>query len=180
MCVGRTLKSSSLSFLFNKGTVFQDKSCRFDSGTLKKMLTPVGVSESPVTSPESARRAAHAHRRVGSYDSDRDGGFMSEPEIRNMRGGTGNRSRVATHAQYDRDIGRPSTGNSSAAAAAAYRSQMKKSKEKLYLDFQDGDGVTSPSSDVIGNQCYATTPSSSNGGESDFERDDGPDSPTSR
>jgi hypothetical protein len=30
------------------------------------------------------------------------------------------------------------------------------------------------------NQCYATTPSSSNGGESDFERDDGPDSPTSR
>ena len=165
--------------------MFQDKSCRFDSGTLKKMLTPVGVagvSESPVTSPESGRRAAHAHRRVGSYDSDRDGGFMSEPEIRNMRtGGTGNRSRAgATHAQYDRDIGRPSTGNSSAAAAAAYRSQMKKSKEKLYLDFQDGDGVTSPSSDVVGNQCYATTPSSSNGGESDFERDDGPDSPTSR
>ena len=162
--------------------MFQDKSCRFDSGTLKKMLTPVGVSESPVTSPESGRRGTHAHRRVGSYDSDRDGGFMSEPEIRNMRAGNGNpgtRGRtVTTH--YDRDIGRPSTGNSSAAAAAAYRSQMKKSKEKLYLDFQDGDGVTSPSSDVIGNQCYATTPSSSNGGESDFERDDGPDSPTSR
>ena len=147
------------------------------------MLTPVGVagvSESPVTSPESGRRGAH--RRVGSYDSDRDGGFMSEPEIRNMRAGNGTRGRAATaHAHYDRDIGRPSTGNSSAAAAAAYRSQMKKeAKEKLYLDFQDGDGVTSPSSDVIGNQCYATTPSSSNGGESDFERDDGPDSPTSR
>ena len=147
------------------------------------MLTPVGVagvSESPVTSPESGRRGAH--RRAGSYDSDRDGGFMSEPEIRNMRTGNGTRGRGATaHAHYDRDIGRPSTGNSSAAAAAAYRSQMKKeAKEKLYLDFQDGDGVTSPSSDVIGNQCYATTPSSSNGGESDFERDDGPDSPTSR
>lgn len=161
---------------------FQDKNCRFDSGTLKKLLTPVGagVSESPMTSPETGRRAAH--RRVGSYDSDRDGGFMSEPEIRAGAGGRGRNARGggAVHAQYDRDIGRPSTGNSSAAAAAAYRNQMKKSKEKLYLDFQDGDGVTSPSSDVVGNQCYATTPSSSNGGESDFERDDGPDSPTSR
>ena len=103
---------------------------------------------------------------------------MSEPEVR--PGGRGRRGR-ATHIQYDRDIGRPSTGNSSAAAALAYRNQqMKKSKEKLYLDFQDGDGVNSPSSDVVGNQCYATTPSSSNGGDSDFERDDGPDSPTSR
>ena len=148
--------------------VLQDKNCRFDSGTLKKMLTPVGVSESPMTSPESGRRH---HRRVGSYDSDRDGGFMSEPEIRG--GGRGRRGRVA---QYDRDIGRPSTGNNT----AAYRNQMKKSKEQLYLDFQDGDGANSPSSDVIGNQCYATTPSSSNGGDSDFERDDGPDSPTSR
>ena len=133
-----------------------------------------------MTSPETGRRAAH--RRVGSYDSDRDGGFMSEPEIRAGAGGRGRNARGggAVHAQYDRDIGRPSTGNSSAAAAAAYRNQMKKSKEKVYLDFQDGDGVTSPSSDVVGNQCYATTPSSSNGGESDFERDDGPDSPTSR
>ena len=156
--------------------MFQDKSCRFDSGTLKKMLTPVGVSESPMTSPESGRRTGQG-RRVGSYDSDRDGGFMSEPEIRGS--GRGRRGRVA-HPQYDRDIGRPSTGNSSAAAAAAYRNQMKKSKEKLYLDFQDGDGANSPPSDVMGNQCYATTPSSSNGGESDFERDDGPDSPTSR
>ena len=106
---------------------------------------------------------------------------MSEPEARS--GGRGRRGRGGApppHTQYDRDIGRPSTGNSSAAAALAYRNQMKKSKEKLYLDFQDGDGVTSPSSDVVGNQCYATTPSSSNGGESDFERDDGPDSPTSR
>ena len=155
--------------------LFQDKNCRFDSGTLKKLLTPVGAggSESPLTSPETGRR----HRRVGSYDSDRDVGFMSEPEVR--PGSRGRRGR-ATHVQYDRDIGRPSTGNSSAAAALAYRNQMKKSKEKLYLDFQDGDGVNSPSSDVIGNQCYATTPSSSNGGDSDFERDDGPDSPTSR
>ena len=102
---------------------------------------------------------------------------MSEPEVRS--GGRGRRGR-AGQPQYDRDIGRPSTGNSSAAAVMAYRNQMKKSKEKLYLDFQDGDGVNSPSSDVIGNQCYATTPSSSNGGESDFDRDDGPDSPTSR
>lgn len=141
------------------------------------MLTPVGASESPMTSPETGRRQVHG-RRVGSYDSDRDGGFMSEPEIRG--GGRGRRGRVAVHPQYDRDIGRPSTGNSAAAAAAYRNQQMKKSKEKLYLDFQENDGANSPSSDVMGNQCYATTPSSSNGGESDFERDDGPDSPTSR
>ena len=80
-----------------------------------------------MTSPETGRRAAH--RRVGSYDSDRDGGFMSEPEIRAGAGGRGRNARGggAVHAQYDRDIGRPSTGNSSAAAAAAYRNQMKKS-----------------------------------------------------
>ena len=138
------------------------------------MLTPVGVSESPMTSPESGRRS---HRRVGSYDSDRDVGFMSEPEVRNgdTRGG---RRGQRPHSQYDRDIGRLSTGNN--AIVASYRNQMKKSREKLCLDFQDGDGANSPSSDVVGNQCYATTPSSSNGGESDFERDDGPDSPTSR
>ena len=128
----------------------------------------MGGSDSPLTSPE-ARRVQQG-RRGASYDSDRDGGFMSEPEIAAGRGGRTSRSRVT---YFDRDIGRPSTGNNT----TAYR---KKSKEKLFLDFQDGDGVNSPSSDVVGNQCYATTPSSSNGGESDFERDDGPDSPTSR
>ena len=152
--------------------LLQDKNCPFDSRTLKKLLTPVGAvgSDSPLTSPETGRRSSG--RRVGSYDSDCDGGFMSEPEI--VGRGT-NRGRRGRGAHFDRDIGRPSTGNN-----AAYR---KKAKEKLFLDFQDADGANSPSSDVAGmfeNQCYATTPSSSNGGESDFERDDGPDSPTSR
>jgi len=166
--VTRKQRSKSIDHLNQS----QDKNCRFDSRTLKKLLTPVGAvgSDSPLTSPETGRRASG--RRVGSYDSDRDGGFMSEPEI---VGRGSNRGRRGRGAHFDRDIGRPSTGNN-----AAYR---KKAKEKLFLDFQDGDGANSPSSDVAGmfeNQCYATTPSSSNGGESDFERDDGPDSPTSR
>ncbi|XP_023339770.1 uncharacterized protein LOC111710006 [Eurytemora carolleeae] len=57
----------------------QGKSCHFDSGTLKKMLTPVNPSESPLTSPEVSRRGRSS--RGGSYDSDRDGGFMSEPDM---------------------------------------------------------------------------------------------------
>jgi len=176
----------------------QDKSCRFDSRTLKKMLTPVGGatgSDSPLTSPETGRRGG---RRTGSYDSG-DGGFMSEPEIVNRRGGgTVRRGRADQrgHQQFDRDIGRPSTGNTTAhyrntanmersAPARDNRGRQvdkQEAKKKLFLDFQDNDGANSPSSDLamFENQCYATTPSSSNGGESDFERDDGPDSPTSR
>ena len=40
------------------------------------------------------------------------------------------------------------------------------------MSTQDGDTVVSPSSDnggLFDNQFYATTPSSSNGGDSDFE-----------
>ena len=75
--------------------------------TLKKLLTPVGgvVSDSPLTSPEIARRVG------GSYDSDRDGGFMSEPEIVSRGSSRGRRARGH---HFDRDIGRPSTGNNSA------------------------------------------------------------------
>lgn len=106
----------------------QDKNCRFDSRTLKKMLTPVGAatgSDSPLTSPETGRRSAG--RRTGSYDSG-DGGFMSEPEIVGRGGGRGRRGRAEqrAHQQFDRDIGRPSTGNSQ----AHYRVQVQGSIDR--------------------------------------------------
>ena len=39
---------------------------------------------------------------------------------------------------------------------AAY-SARKKAKEKLFLDFQDGDGANSPSSDVVSSQKNVPT-----------------------
>ena len=69
----------------------QDKNCRFDSRTLKKLLTPVagggsgggggGGSESPLTSPEMGRRGPPRTSRGGSYDSDREAAQQQKSKI---------------------------------------------------------------------------------------------------
>ncbi|XP_065201783.1 protein still life, isoform SIF type 1 isoform X2 [Planococcus citri] len=129
-----------------------------DSNTLKRMLKPMPSLESPVTSPEMSRRRYHYYplnaAQGGGYyhhmnDSARDGA-LSEPE---------------THSRH-----RPSRISGSRSTHDISR-ERDYATNRLYLDL-DRDGRThgdfedaSPPSDndLFDNQCYATTPSSSNG-----------------
>ena len=85
----------------------------------------------------------------GSYDSDRDGGFMSEPEIRSRGRGRG----AHAHAQYDRDIGRPSTGKLSLSCHASchschtstlHRQQLGRSRRRLQEPDEEVQGEVVP------------------------------------
>ncbi|XP_071747174.1 protein still life, isoform SIF type 1 isoform X11 [Lepeophtheirus salmonis] len=209
----RRMRSKSTDQLHNQEGS-GGRACRIDSGTLKKMLKPVvhTAPESPVTSPEGGRRRnniANIHGTVvsaghrgrldgptGRYDSDRDTGFMSEPDTGSRRLPRPNGNAVKS---VYRDIGRPSTGNNSfynnhsknnegggSNNTASRPGNMKntditggKSNQRhLFLDFNERD--PSPPSDTAGmfdSHCFATTPSSSNGN-SDFENT--PASPTSQ
>ncbi|TRY77127.1 hypothetical protein TCAL_15972 [Tigriopus californicus] len=175
-----------------------DRNCsRFDSGTLKRMLKPVQTApESPVTSPEGGRRGKaagmgsmggktnngylppHSSQR---YDSDRDGGFMSEPEPpgNRVRRNISQGQSVDMASNTYRDIGRTSTGNNqfykTRGGSGALRNPNNRS---LYLDFNEQgvprDRTGSPPSDsggIFDSHCFATTPSSSNGN-SDLEGND--------
>lgn len=118
-----------------------------DSNTLKRMLKPMPSVESPVTSPEMGRRRYnfynnHHHRHA-------NGGRHSEPES----GHPHPRSAMAQNSRFSgsrssHEIGRGYPGRG------------------LYLELERGAcGDLSPPSDnvLFDNQCYATTPSSSNG-----------------
>lgn len=119
-----------------------------DSNTLKRMLKPMPSVESPVTSPEMGRRRynyynAHHHRHGSSN------GRHSEPESSHPH----SRSSMGQNARFSgsrssHEIGRGYPGRG------------------LYLELERGAcGDFSPPSDnvLFDNQCYATTPSSSNG-----------------
>lgn len=146
------------------------------------MLKPVRTApESPITSPErniGHRRSIHVtgshahgrgqhngylqaqhHQQSGSrYDSDRDG-FMSEPE-------GGSRMRAAQQMRY-RDMGRVSGGNNN--NNIVYKNNNVNNRKQLYLDFSGQGSPPSDSGGIFDSHCFATTPSSSNGGNSDLE-----------
>ncbi|XP_017786934.1 PREDICTED: protein still life, isoform SIF type 1-like, partial [Nicrophorus vespilloides] len=116
-----------------------------DSNTLKRMLKPMPSVESPVTSPEMGRR------RYNYYNNhhNRYNGRHSESES----GHPHPRSAMAHNSRFSgsrssHEIGRGYPGRG------------------LYLELERGScGDLSPPSDnvLFDNQCYATTPSSSNG-----------------
>lgn len=176
----------------------EDRNCsRFDSGTLKRMLKPVQTApESPVTSPEGGRRGKtgmssmsgkqpnngyHPVQSSQRYDSDREGGFMSEPEPagNRVRRNTNQAQPVDMANNTYRDIGRTSTGNNQFYKTRGGNGAMRNPNNRsLYLDFNEQgvprDHAGSPPSDsggIFDSHCFATTPSSSNGN-SDLEGND--------
>ncbi|KAF2892717.1 hypothetical protein ILUMI_13457, partial [Ignelater luminosus] len=123
-------------------------SMSLDSNTLKRMLKPMPSAESPVTSPEMGRKRynyynTHHHRHPNNN------GRYSEPETTRLLP----RSAMAQNSRFSgsrssHEIGRGYPGRG------------------LYLELERGAaGDLSPPSDnvLFDNQCYATTPSSSNG-----------------
>nr|XP_015835960.1 PREDICTED: protein still life, isoform SIF type 1 isoform X3 [Tribolium castaneum] len=126
----------------------RENSISLDSNTLKRMLKPMPSAESPVTSPEMGRRRYnyynnHHHRHPNNN------GRHSEPES----GHPHPRSAMAQNSRFSgsrssHEIGRGYPGRG------------------LYLELERGAGgdLSPPSDNVLfDNQCYATTPSSSNG-----------------
>lgn len=121
-----------------------------DSSTLKRMLKPMPSTESPVTSPEMSRRkynyynagtnTMHTHQH-GMHNIMNNNVMTSRPPSQTSRF-SGSRS--------SHEIGR------------GYQQQRG-----MYLDLERERGCveSSPPSDnvIFDNQCYATTPSSSNG-----------------
>ncbi|XP_051174305.1 protein still life, isoform SIF type 1 isoform X2 [Leptopilina boulardi] len=130
-----------------------------DSNTLKRMLKPMSSVDSPVTSPEMSRKRHHVHPGYHYHPSNNNQKYMmSEGENENYYYRTpynnkfqGSRSVHDMARQYSKNNGR----------------------SRMYLDLEPNrcTGDVSPPSDnvIFDNQCYATTPSSSNGN-SDMEQ----------
>ncbi|XP_039748781.1 protein still life, isoform SIF type 1 isoform X4 [Pararge aegeria] len=125
-----------------------------DSSTLKRMLKPMPSTESPVTSPEMGRRryggaapcpptcGSHGHR----HQQHMHHGHYAHVVNNNSRQGS------QRYSSTNRGVG-------VGAAPSGYPGRG------LYLELGGGERDLSPPSDnvMFDNQCYATTPSSSNG-----------------
>ncbi|XP_063922445.1 protein still life, isoform SIF type 1 isoform X3 [Zophobas morio] len=150
------LLNNNISSRRNKSKSTEDmnreNSMSLDSNTLKRMLKPMPSAESPVTSPEMGRRRYnyynnHHHRHPNNN------GRHSEPE-------SGHPHPRSAMAQNSRFSGSSFNYRSSHEIGRGYPGRG------LYLELERGAcGDLSPPSDnvLFDNQCYATTPSSSNG-----------------
>ncbi|XP_033364567.1 protein still life, isoform SIF type 1 isoform X6 [Bombus vosnesenskii] len=136
----------------------QNGGISLDSNTLKRMLKPMSSIDSPVTSPEMTRKR-HSHHNYHYHPSNNNQKYvMQETENENCA----HLYRVPYNNKFQasrsvHDMGRQYTG----------------SRARTYLDSERNrcTGDMSPPSDnvIFDNQCYATTPSSSNGN-SDMEQ----------
>ncbi|XP_055912609.1 protein still life, isoform SIF type 1 isoform X2 [Eupeodes corollae] len=134
----------------------EDMNMATDTSTLKRMLKPMPSTESPVTSPEMGRR------RYNYYNA------------ANMANTLGPQHAMHQHGMHhimnnNNSMGRPS---SQASRFSGSRSSHEIGRggypqRNLYLELERERGCLegSPPSDnvMFDNQCYATTPSSSNG-----------------
>ncbi|XP_033199364.1 guanine nucleotide exchange factor still life isoform X2 [Bombus vancouverensis nearcticus] len=136
----------------------QNGGISLDSNTLKRMLKPMSSIDSPVTSPEMTRKR-HSHHNYHYHPSNNNQKYvMQETENENCahlyRAPYNNKFQASRSVH---DMGRQYTG----------------SRARTYLDSERNrcTGDMSPPSDnvIFDNQCYATTPSSSNGN-SDMEQ----------
>ncbi|XP_046615462.1 protein still life, isoform SIF type 1 isoform X3 [Neodiprion virginianus] len=129
-----------------------------DSNTLKRMLKPMSSIDSPVTSPEMTRKRHNHHSYHYHPNNNNQKYSMSEAENENYsnpyRSSHNNKFQGS---RSSHDMCRQYTGG----------------RERMYLDLEHNRcaGDISPPSDnvIFDNQCYATTPSSSNGN-SDMEQ----------
>uniref|UniRef100_T1I3W9 WH1 domain-containing protein n=1 Tax=Rhodnius prolixus TaxID=13249 RepID=T1I3W9_RHOPR len=135
-----------------------------DSNTLKRMLKPISSLESPVTSPEMTRRRYnyYNHYQQHQHGNNNTRNVLSETESGGGRHRT-NRSRssheIGRGQQSGVSGGGPRSGSGSVSGGGG--SDYGRS---LYLELAGGGDMSPPSDNVLfDNQCYATTPSSSNG-----------------
>ncbi|KAG6451831.1 hypothetical protein O3G_MSEX007351 [Manduca sexta] len=120
-----------------------------DSSTLKRMLKPMPSTESPVTSPEMGRR--------------RYGGAGPCPPT---CGSHGHRHQQHVHhGHYSHVVNNNSRQSSQRRGVGVGAAPSGYPGRGLYLELGGGERDLSPPSDnvMFDNQCYATTPSSSNG-----------------
>ncbi|KAH9627628.1 hypothetical protein HF086_010780 [Spodoptera exigua] len=120
-----------------------------DSSTLKRMLKPMPSTESPVTSPEMGRR--------------RYGGTAPCPP---SCGSHGHRHQQHMHhGHYSHIVNNNSRQSSQRRGVGVGAAPSGYPGRGLYLELGSGERDMSPPSDnvMFDNQCYATTPSSSNG-----------------
>ncbi|XP_062530922.1 protein still life, isoform SIF type 1 isoform X5 [Bombyx mori] len=119
-----------------------------DSSTLKRMLKPMPSTESPVTSPEMGRR--------------RYGGAGPCPPA---CGAHGHRPPHLHHGHYAHVVNNNSRQSSQRRGVGVGAAPSGYPGRGLYLELGGGERDLSPPSDnvMFDNQCYATTPSSSNG-----------------
>ncbi|XP_071556160.1 protein still life, isoform SIF type 1 isoform X9 [Temnothorax nylanderi] len=113
-----------------------------DSNTLKRMLKPMPSIDSPVTSPEMTRKR-HSHHSYHYHPSNNNQKYMMQ-EVDNE--------------------------NYAHPYRAPYNNKFQGSRSAHDMSRQYSGDMSPPSDNVIfDNQCYATTPSSSNGN-SDMEQ----------
>ncbi|KAJ8968878.1 hypothetical protein NQ317_018634, partial [Molorchus minor] len=142
-----------------------------DSNTLKRMLKPMPSAESPVTSPEMGRRRynyynGHHHQRLPNNNN--NNGRLSEPETGHIPGHP--RSAMAQNSRFS--ASRQLKDNGGYGSKSSHEIGRAYPGRGLYLELERvAAGDFSPPSDnvIFDNQCYATTPSSSNGN-SDHEQ----------
>ncbi|XP_020288814.1 protein still life, isoform SIF type 1 isoform X3 [Pseudomyrmex gracilis] len=129
-----------------------------DSNMLKRMLKPMPSIDSPVTSPEMTRKR-HSHHSYHYHPSNNNQKYMMQ-EIDNEN--YAHPYRVPYNNKFQ--------GSRSAHDMSR---QYSGGRGRAYLDSESNrcTGDMSPPSDnvIFDNQCYATTPSSSNGN-SDMEQ----------
>ncbi|KAL0266879.1 UNVERIFIED_CONTAM: hypothetical protein PYX00_009308 [Menopon gallinae] len=138
-----------------------------DSNTLKRMLKPMTSNESPMTSPEMTRRRYasnyyNSHHQPHHQHQYRDHHTNNRSVMSDVEGTPrGHHKQIIT----DRDrTARFSGSRSSHEIGRGYQNRDR----GLYLELERNGGpppdMSPPSDNVLfDNQCYATTPSSSNG-----------------
>ncbi|CAK1604221.1 unnamed protein product [Parnassius mnemosyne] len=121
-----------------------------DSNTLKRMLKPMPSTESPVTSPEMGRR-----RYGGTGPCPPSCGSYGHRNLQHMHG----------HGHYSHVVNNNSRQSSQRRGVGVGAAPSGYPGRGLYLELGGGERDLSPPSDnvMFDNQCYATTPSSSNG-----------------
>ncbi|XP_026674400.1 protein still life, isoform SIF type 1 isoform X1 [Ceratina calcarata] len=155
----------------------QNGGISLDSNTLKRMLKPMSSIDSPVTSPEMTRKR-HSHHSYHYHPSNNNQKYVMQ-ETENENYAHPYRAPYSNKFQASRsvhDMGRQYTAEYNHHTVS--NSCMKHlfvvgGRGRTYLDSERNrcTGDMSPPSDnvIFDNQCYATTPSSSNGN-SDMEQ----------
>lgn len=143
-------------FFYNEVLIFNFNIAIYilDTSTLKRMLKPMPSAESPVTSPEMGKRRYNFYNaNTMNPQQHMHSGHMHAAHLMNnntMSGRIPSQSSRFSGSRSSHEIGR-----------GGY------SQRGLYLELERERGCMdgSPPSDnvMFDNQCYATTPSSSNG-----------------
>ncbi|KAL2719629.1 hypothetical protein V1478_011091 [Vespula squamosa] len=180
---GRKLKSKSTDDMRIENA--QNGGISLDSNTLKRMLKPMSSIDSPVTSPEMTRKR-HSHHNYHYHPSNNNQKYvMQEAENENYshpyRAPYNNKFQASrsVHDMGQQYPGRHAFVDYSTIVICTVSNPCMKhlsvvgGRGRTYIDLERNrcTGDMSPPSDnvIFDNQCYATTPSSSNGN-SDMEQ----------